>query len=558
MVFDQSQTEAISREKEKWLKEHHGSSTKAPEAFKTLSGIPIAPLYTPSDIPDLDYSKDLGFPGDKPYTRGIYPTMYRGRKWTIRQLAGFGTPEDTNKRLRLLLEQGGTGLNITFDYPTLYGYDSDDPLAKAEAGRGGVAIDSLLDIEALFEDIPIDKVSVSLVTGCTSVMPLLAMYFICAQKRGVKLSVLAGTTQNDFLMDVAILDHPEVISPPHLLKLSCDVVEFCIQNVPRWNPVNYAGYNYREAGITAVQEVAFALSNAIAYIEELIKRGWKVDTFAPRLSFFFSAHNDFFEEIAKYRAARRVWYKIMKEKFKAEDSRSYPLRFHVQTAGVSLTAQQPLNNITRAAYQAMAAVLGGAQSIHVDSYDEALSTPTEQAALVALRTQQILQYETGLGNTIDPLGGSYYVEFLTGEIEKRIWEYMKEIDEAGGIVSAAETGWIQREIANSAYEYHKAIEAGALKIVGVNCFKAEVEPPTRIFVSPETVERQKMKLEKLKKERDSNKTKLALDKVRQKCHEGENLMPTVMEAVKAGATLAEVTNVFRTEFGTWTKPCYRG
>lgn len=556
MTINQSQKEAISREKERWLKEHRSPKTKSLEVFKTLSGIPIAPLYTPLDIPDLDYLRDLGFPGEKPYTRGVYPTMYRGRRWTIRQLAGFGTPEDTNKRLKFFLEQGATGLNITLDYPTLYGYDSDDPVAKAEAGRGGVAIDSLLDMEALFEDIPIDKVSVSLVTGCTSVMPLLAMYFICAQKRGLKLSVLAGTTQNDFLMDVAILNYPEVISPPHLLKLSCDVVEFCIENVPRWNPVNYAGYNYREAGITAIQEVAFVLSNAIAYIKELIKRGWKVDTFAPRLSFFFSAHNDFFEEIAKYRAARRVWYKILKEKFKAEDSRSYLLRFHVQTAGVSLTAQQPLNNITRAAYQAMAAVLGGAQSIHVDSYDEALSTPTEQAALVALRTQQILQYETGVKNIIDPLGGSYYVEFLTNEIEKRIWEYMKKIEEMGGIISAAETGWIQQEIANSAYEYQKAIEAGVLKIVGINCFKVGTEPPTETFVSPETVERQKKKLEKLKKERDSNKTKLTLDEVRQKCHEDENLMPAVMEAVKAGATLAEITNVFRKEFGTWTKPWY--
>ena len=554
MTFEQSQIGGINKEKERWLKKHYSQRTKPPEAFETLSGIPIAPLYTPADIADTDYLRELGFPGREPYTRGVYPTMYRGRPWTVRQLAGFGTAEDTNKRLRFFLGQGATGLNITLDYPTLCGYDSDDPIAKAEVGRGGVAIDSLLDMEVLFEGIPIDNASVSLVCGCTSVIPLLAMYFVCAQNRGVKLSDLAGTTQNDFLMDTVILDFPEVILPSYLFKLSCDVVEFCIQNVPKWHPVNYAGYNYRETGINAVQEIALAFSNAVAYIKEMMKRGWKVDTFAPRLSFFLSAHNDFFEEVAKFRAARRIWYKLVKEKFKADNSSSYLLKFHVQTAGASLTAQQPLNNISRAAYQAMAAVLGGAQSIHVDSYDEALCTPTEEAALVALRTQQILQYETGVANTIDPLGGSYYLEFLTNEIEKRVWKYMDKIDEMGGIVSAAEKGWIQQEIANSAYEYQKAVERGAIKIVGVNCFKVTEEQPTKVFVSPETVARQRVKLEKLKKERDSNKIKLALDKVRQKCHEDENLMPAVIEAVKAGATLAETTNIFRKEFGIWKKP----
>jgi methylmalonyl-CoA mutase N-terminal domain/subunit len=550
--FIQSQLQSISKEKQEWLKKRYSQRVKPPEVIKTLSGIPVAPLYTPSDIPSLDYLTHLGFPGEEPFTRGVYPTMYRGQKWTMRQLAGFGTPEDTNRRLRLLLGQGATGLNITFDYPTLRGYDSDDLIARADAGRGGVAIDSLRDMEALFESIPIDKVSVSLVScNPSTAVSLLSMYFVCAQLCGLELSALAGTTQNDFLMETAITNAPEVISPRHSFKLSCDIVEFCIQNAPKWNPVNYAGYNYREAGVTAIQETALVLCNAIAYTEELINRDWKVDDFAPRLSFFFSAHNDFFEEIAKYRAARRVWYKIMKEKFKAKAPRSYTLRFHVQTAGVSLTAQQPLNNITRAAYQALAAVFGGAQSIHVDSYDEALCTPTEQAALVALRTQQILQYETGVASTIDPLGGSYYVEFLTNEIEQRIWKYMEKIDQMGGIVSATEKGWIHREISNSACEYQKAIDSGEYNVVGVNCFKVEEEPPVEIFVSPETVERQKIKLQKLRKERDYSQIGAALNKVREKCCNNENVMPVVMEAVKAGATLGEITRVFREEFGTW-------
>ena len=554
MNVDQRAKE-IEVQKGRWQKKYHTQKEAGTEDFHTLSGIPVAPVYTQLDIPEFDYLRDLGFPGDEPYTRGVYPTMYRGRSWTMRQLGGFATPEETNERLNFLLKEGATGVNLVFDYPTLRGYDSDDPKAVADTGKSGVAIDSLQDMETTFNGIPIDKVSASLVTCLSSsAISLLSMYFAAAEKRGIDLSSLPGTTQNDFLMDSAMNTAPEIIPPKHSFRISCDVIEFCVKNVPRWNPISYAGYNYREAGMTAVQEAASVISHAIACSKEMLRRGWEVDDFAPRLSFFFTAHNDLFEEVAKYRAARRVWYKVMKERFKAKNPRSYTLRFHVQTMGSSLTAQQPLNNIIRAAYQALAAVLGGAQSLHVDGYDEGLCIPTEQAAMVALRTQQILGYETNVMNTADPLGGSYYVEYLTNEMEKQIWEYMEKIDEEGGIVSATEKGWVHREISNSAYAYHKAIECGEMKVVGVNCFKVEEELPVEIFEVPETVEPQRAKLEKLRKERDYDKVKAALGKVREKCHQDENLMPWVMEAVKANATLGEITNIFREEFGIWRMP----
>lgn len=524
--------------------------------YKTLSGIPIALLYTPSDIGELDYIRDLGFPGKEPYTRGIYPTMYRGKQWTVRQLAGFSTPEETNRRIRLLLDQGATGVNLVFDYPTLRGYDSDDPIAEADVGHGGVAIDSIYDVEKVFEGIAIDKISVSLVT-CNPIttITLLAMYFAIAGKNELGLSNLSGTTQNDFLMETAITNAPEVIPPKHSFKLSCDVVEFCVKHAPRWNPISYAGYNYREAGGNAIQEIAFVLANATACIEEMTRRKLDVDSVAPRLSFFLSAHNDFFEEIAKYRAARRLWTKILKERFRAKNPRSHTLRFHVQTAGVTLTAQQPLNNISRAAYQALAAVLGGAQSIHVDSYDEALCVPTEQAAMVALRTQQILQCETNVNSTVDPLGGSYYVEYLTNEIERRTVDYMKRIDETvGGIVQAADSGWLQKEIADSGHEYQQGLESEELKMVGVNCFRVEEETPIEVFSLPEAVESQKANLEKLKKKRDAASLATCLQALRKKCSTSENLMPYVMEAVKAEATVGEITNVLRQEFGLWKMP----
>lgn len=522
---------------------------------KTLSGIPIAPLYTPSDIHEMDYTRDLGSPGKEPYTRGIYASMYRGQLWTVRQLAGFATPNETNKRIKLLVKQGATGVNLVFDYPTLRGYDSDHPIAEADVGRGGVAIDSVYDMEKVFEDIGIDEMSVSLVTcNPSTAITLLAMYFTIAEKRGIGLSNLQGTTQNDFLMETVVTNAPEVIPPIHSFKLSSDIVEFCTKYSPRWNPVSFTGYNYREVGSTAIQEVAFALSNAIAYSEEMIQRGWHVDSFAPRLSFFLSAHSDFFEEIAKYRAARRLWSRIMKNRFQAKNPRSCSLRFHVQTAGAALTAQQPLNNISRAAYQALAAVLGGAQSLHVDSYDEALCVPTEQAALVALRTQQILQYETNVASTIDPLGGSYFVEYLTNEVERQISEYMERIEEMGGIVAATDSGWIHREITNSAIRYQEGLESGELKMVGVNCFKVADDIPIEIFRLPETVEEQRQNLERLRQKRDQTKVEAALRALREKCRSNENIMPYVIEAVKASATIGEITNVLRQEFGLWRMP----
>jgi len=529
--------------------------TERGESYRTLSGIPINSLYTPADIADFDYPRDLGFPGREPYTRGVYPTMYRGRLWTVRQLAGFGTPKETNERIRSLLKEGATGINLVFDYPTLRGYDSDEPMAEADVGLGGVAIDYVQDMEAVFNSIPIDEVSASLVTcNPSTAISLLSMYFAVAEKQGVSLSNLSGTTQNDFLMETAITNAPEVIAPRHSFRLCCDIVEFCAEQAPKWNPVSYTGYNYREAGVTAIQEVAFVLSNAIACTEEMIKRGWEVDSFAPRLSFFFSAHNDFFEEISKYRAARRLWYKIVRDRFRVKNPRSHTLRFHVQTSGVSLTAQQPLNNISRAAYQALAAVLGGSQSVHVDAYDEALCVPTEQAALVALRTQQILQYETNVVSTVDPVGGSYYVEYLTNEMERRISEYMARIEETGGIVAATEKGWVHREVANSAYEYQQAIESSKLKVVGVNCFRLDKEPPIEIFRISGTAGKQRAKLEAFRKNRNEPQVKASLNKLKKACQHDENLMPFVLEAVKTDATIGEITNIFRQEFDVWRMP----
>ena len=554
-LFNQDEIRLVERNKRTWSERSYGKTKERATSFQTLSGIHVDPLYTPSDIPDSDYSADLGFPGEEPYTRGVYPTMYRSRLWTMRQLAGFGIPEDTNERLKFLLAQGATGVNITFDYPTLRGYNSDDPIAEGDAGRGGVAIDSLSDMEALFSGIPVNEVSVSLVT-CNPIVavPLISMYFAAAEKRGLKPAELAGTTQNDFLMETAVTVAPEVLPPKHSFKLSCDVIEHCTQHAPKWNPISYAGYNYREAGATAIQELAFVFSHAIACIEEMIRRGWGVDVFTPRLSFFLSAHNDFFEEIAKYRAARRIWYKIMKERFKAESPRSHAFRFHVQTAGVSLTAQQPLNNISRAAYQALAAVLGGAQSLHIDGYDEALCTPTQQAALTALRTQQILQHETNVVSTVDPLGGSYYVEHLTNEIEKRVWDYVEKIDKMGGIVLATEKGWVHGELSKSAFEYHNMIESGEMKVIGVNCFTMKEEEATEIFVTPETIKKQEVKLDKLRRERDDVKVQRTLDRIREGCKRTKNVVPLVTEAVKSQTTLGEITNVFKEEFGVWKTP----
>lgn len=557
-LFSNAAVDAIRREKDKWREDVYKAQRERLNSFDTLSGLPVEPLYTPAHMADFDYSRDLGFPGQKPFVRGIYPTMYRGRTWTLRQLAGFGPPEETNQRYKFLLNEGATGINAVFDYPTLRGYDSTDPYARADVGRGGVAIDTLEDMRILFEGIPIQEISTSLVT-CHPIcnITVQSMYFANSRIRGIPLSQLAGTSQNDFLMETAITIAPELLPPQSSFKLSCDAIEFCTKNAPRWNPISFAGYNYREAGCTAVQEVAFVIANAVACSDELIRRGLDVDSFAPRLSFFLSAQSDFFEEIAKYRAARRVWYRIMKERFGAKNPRSLAFRFHAQTAGVALTAQQPLNNIARAAYHGLSAVLGGAQSVHIDAYDEALCTPTELSALTALRTNQILQLETRVTHTIDPLGGSYFVESLTHQLEKEVDKVLAQIYQMGGIVKAVESGWIHKEISDSAYEYQQAVEAGKIPIVGINCHRIEGEElPMELFEVPETLKIQEEKLARIKKERDVSQVQRALDDISRGCEEGKNLMEIIIESVKARITEGEISDTLKGSYGTWEAPLF--
>jgi len=557
-LFNNDAIEKIAREKDQWQEKVYQTAEKGEKTFETLSGSPIEPLYTPVDTAHMDYLNDLGFPGQAPYVRGVHPTMYRGRTWTLRQLAGFGPPEETNKRYKFLLKEGATGINGVFDYPTLRGFDSTDPFARADAGRGGVAIDTIEDMRILFDGISIDKISCSLVT-CQPIcnITVQSMYFANAQMRNVPLDKLTGTSQNDFLMETAITVSPELLPPKFSFKLSCDAIEYCTKHVPRWNPISFAGYNYRESGCSAAQEVAFVIANAVACSEELIRRGLAIDNFAPRLSFFLSAHSDFFEEIAKYRAARRIWFRIMKERFGAKNPRSLTLRFHVQTAGVALTAQQPLNNISRAAYHALSAVLGGAQSVHIDGYDEALCTPTELSSLTALRTNQILQLETRVTHTIDPLGGSYFVETLTNKMEEETLRLLDEIDGMGGIVKAAETGWIHNEISNSAYEYQQAIESGKMPIVGVNCYQMEDEKlPVELFEVPETLQIQEQKLKKIKNERDEAQVQDALDAVARCCEKDGNLMEIIVEAVKTRVTQGEISHALKGSYGTWDPPLF--
>ena len=557
-LFNNDAIEKIARERDQWQEKVYQTAEKGEKVFETLSGFPIEPLYTPVDTAHMDYLNDLGFPGQAPYVRGVHPTMYRGRTWTLRQLAGFGPPEETNKRYKFLLKEGATGINGVFDYPTLRGFDSTDPFARADAGRGGVAIDTIEDMRILFDGISIDKISCSLVT-CQPVcnITVQSMYFANAQMRNVPLDKLTGTSQNDFLMETAITVSPELLPPKFSFKLSCDAIEYCTKHVPRWNPISFAGYNYRESGCSAAQEVAFVIANAVACSEELIRRGLAIDDFAPRLSFFLSAHSDFFEEIAKYRAARRIWFRIMKERFGAKNPRSLTLRFHVQTAGVALTAQQPLNNISRAAYHALSAVLGGAQSVHIDGYDEALCTPTELSSLTALRTNQILQLETRVTHTIDPLGGSYFVETLTNKVEEETLRLLGEIEGMGGIVKAVETGWIHKEISNSAYAYQQAIESGKMPIVGVNCYQMEEEElPVELFEVPETLQIQEQKIKKIKEERNGAHVREALDAVARCCDKNGNLMEVIVQSVKARVTQGEISHVLKGSYGTWDPPIF--
>lgn len=523
---------------------------------QTHSGLPVKLLHTPVDLPGLDYLKDIGFPGQPPFTRGIYPNMYQGRPFTIRQLAGLGAPEDCNQRVRYLLGHGATGVSILFDLPTIRGYDSDAPQAEGNVGQCGAAVDSLWDMDAFFADIDLSRISTSIVTHLPSTSLVIpGMYFALGEARGLSLGQLAGTCQNDFLMETVIGSAPEILPPAVSFRMQCDVVDWITQNVPRWNPISLNGYNLREAGTDAVAEAAIAMANGLATCEELIRRGRDIDSFAPRISFFWDLHNDFFEEIAKCRASRKVWQRIMRERFKAGDQRSWLMRFHVQTAGITLPATEPLNNIARSAIQGLAAVLGGAQSLHIDSFDEAYSAPTEQAALVSLRTQQIIQQETGVTKTVDPLAGSYYLEYLTAEMEKRIEAYIQKIEDRGGIVACVESGWLHKEITAYQFDYQRKIESGEIKIVGVNAFPhSGASQPIEVFEYPETETRQRNKLRRLRQERDSARVDKAMDTLRNKCHTKENLYPYVLEAIKGLATLGEIEDLFRNEFGLWPSP----
>ncbi len=519
------------------------------EKFETSSGVEIDAVYTPEDLVNFDYARDLGYPGEYPFTRGVQANMYRGRIWTIRQYAGFGTAEETNQRYRYLLEQGQTGLSIAFDLPTQIGYDSDHPLARGEVGKVGVAIDSLRDMEILFQDIPLDKVSTSMTINATAPI-LLAMYIALGKKQGVELAELNGTTQNDILKEY-IARGTHIFPPRPSMQLTTDIFAYCAKQVPRWNTISISGYHIREAGSTAAQEIGFTLANGIAYVQAAIDAGLDVDTFAPRLSFFFNSHVNFFEEIAKFRAARRLWAKIMRERFGAKNSRSWMLRFHTQTAGCSLTAPQPHNNIMRTAIEALAATLGGTQSLHTNSFDEAYAPPSEEAVTIAVRTQQILAYENGIADVVDPLGGSYYIEHLTDSLEKEAGEYITKIDNLGGAVAAIEQGYQQREIQDSSYHYQKEIESEKRTVVGVNKF---VSPYPKIVgllrVKPEVEKRQRERTAQVRKDRNNDKVKQALKRLEDVARSKDNTMPAFLECVEAYATVGEICNVLRGIFST--------
>lgn len=544
----------LKDEKERWenstLKNFVAKAPERQKEFATVSQNPVSTLYTPLDFEEKDYLEKLGFPGEYPFTRGIYPNMYRGRLWTMRQYAGFGTAEQSNQRFKYLLDQGQTGLSVAFDLPTQVGYDSDHPLAEGEVGKVGVAIDSLADMEILFEGIPLDKVSTSMTINAPAAI-LLSMYIAVAEKQGVPRSELRGTIQNDILKEY-IARGTYIFPPKPSMRLVVDTLSFCAREMPKWNPISISGYHIREAGADAVQEVAFTLADAIEYCKAAQQAGMDIDQFAPQLSFFFAAHNDLFEEVAKFRAARRLWAKIMKEKFHAQDPRSMMLRFHTQTGGSTLTAQQPDNNVVRVAIQALAAVLGGTQSLHTNSRDEALGLPTEKSVQIALRTQQIIAYESGVTNTVDPLGGSYYLEHLTDQIEKRAQEYLERIESMGSMVEAIELGYIQREIQASAYKYQKSIESGERIIVGLNKFKTEEESPQEILkVDPRLRELQIKRIQEVKQKRNNEKVNAILKKIEDVASTGENLVPYFIEAVKAYATLGEITGALRKVFGEY-------
>jgi methylmalonyl-CoA mutase N-terminal domain/subunit len=524
--------------------------------FQTVSLEETNRLYSPADIEPIDFDRDISFPGSFPYTRGIHPSGYRGKLWTMRQFAGFSTPEETNARFKYLLAQGQNGLSVAFDLPTLMGYDADSPLSEGEVGKCGVAVSSLADMEVLFDEIPLEHVTVSQTINAPASV-LLAMYLVVAEKQGADWKKISGTLQNDILKEY--IAQKEWIYPIRpAMKLVVDTFEFCTQHVPRYNPVSVSGYHIREAGATAIQELAFTLRDGLEYVDWGVRAGLALDEFVPRISFFFNAHNDFFEEVAKYRAARRIWAREMRNRFGSTNERTLKLRFHTQTAGVSLTVQQPLNNIVRVAIQALAGVLGGTQSLHTDAYDEALALPTDRAALIALRTQQIIAEETGVANTVDPLGGSYYVESLTQAMEERALDYFRRIDAMGGMVEAIEKGFPQREIQDSAYQYQKAVERGEQVIVGVNKYAMEDEPaavPT-LVIDESVREHQVERLQQTRDRRDAGAVANALDKLRRAAQNDENTMPATIEAVRAYATLGEICSALRDVYGIYEEPAF--
>jgi methylmalonyl-CoA mutase N-terminal domain/subunit len=542
--------DGYGRWEETTLKSTLKRSPERKGSFETTSDIILKRLYTPLDGEESDYLKELGFPGEYPFTRGVQPTMYRGKHWTMRQYAGFATAEETNQRYHYLLNHGQTGLSVAFDLPTQIGYDSDHPLCRGEVGKCGVAIDSLADVEILFDGIPLDKVSTSMTINATAAM-LLAMYIAVAEKQGVAMDQLRGTIQNDILKEYAARG-TYIYPPQESMRIITDIFFFCKEHLPQWNTISISGYHIREAGSSAVQEVAFTLANGIAYVEAAIEAGMDVDSFAGRLSFFFGAHNNFLEEIAKFRAARRMWARIMRERFRAQRPSSWMLRFHTQTAGCTLTAQQPDNNVVRVAFQALAAVLGGTQSLHTNSRDEAFALPSEESVAIALRTQQIIAHESGVVDIIDPLGGSYALEALTDEIEERATEYLKKIDEIGGAIKAIEAGFVQKEIATSAYHYQRDIEEKNKIIVGLNEFATEEAPFTNILkISPEIEHYQRQKLGTVRGQRDALKAQNALKALRKAAQGTENLMPYILEAVKSYVTLGEIADCLREVFGEY-------
>jgi methylmalonyl-CoA mutase N-terminal domain/subunit len=549
----------IEEEVERWETETLGPALrKHPEAkrrFETVSLEEVEGLYTPADIAEVDFSRDISFAGEFPYTRGIHPTGYRGKMWTMRQFAGFSTPEETNSRFRYLLAQGQTGLSVAYDLPTLMGYDADSPLSEGEVGKCGVAVSSLADMEVLFDQIPLDQVTVSQTINAPASV-LLSMYLVVAEKQGADWKKISGTLQNDILKEyIAQKEWIYPIQPA--MKLVVDTFEFCTQHVPRYNPISVSGYHIREAGATAVQELAFTLRDGLEYVEWGLKAGLNVDQFVPRISFFFNAHNDFFEEVAKYRAARRIWAREMRDRFGSTNERTLKLRFHTQTAGVSLTVQQPLNNIVRVAIQALAGVFGGTQSLHTDAYDEALALPTDQAALIALRTQQIIAEETGVANTVDPLGGSYFVEALTNKMEQGALEYFRKIDSMGGMVAAIEKGFPQREIQDSAYHYQKAVERGDQVIVGVNKYEMDEKTSIPILAINESVRAHQIeRLDAARAKRDNGAVQNALEKLKRAAQKMENTMPATIEAVRAYATLGEICSALRDVYGVYEEPAF--